>query len=275
MNGAKARTLNEGFRFVLVAIGALGAAVSAASTAAAQLITTITDDGVTIYGERYFADLGTDAPLILLFHQGGANGRGEYAPLAPWLNAEGFRVIAWDQRRGGERFGASNRTLSALEEDVSYSYCDAYTDLQAALDYVVESGLAEQVVAWGSSYSATLVFRLAAENPGTVRGVVSFSPAAGEPMAGCEAHAWTEDIEVPMLAFRPGSEMELPGPAEQRRILERAGVEFHVVERGVHGSSMLVDDRTGADMRAARELVLGWLRRVTRLDVSLGRWKDS
>jgi hypothetical protein len=94
-------------------------------------------DGVTIYGESYFADLGSDAPLILPIHQGGANGRGECAPIARWLNTEGFRAIAWDQRRGGSTFGESNRTLSGLEAGTSYSCCEAYADLQAALDHVV------------------------------------------------------------------------------------------------------------------------------------------
>jgi pimeloyl-ACP methyl ester carboxylesterase len=220
----------------------------------------VTSDGVTIYGEPYFGELDENAPLVLLFHQGGANGRGEYATLAGWLNAEGFRAIAWDQRRGGSMFGQTNRTLDGLETEPPDSYCDVYPDLQAALDYVLDHGFADSAVLWGSSYSGALVFRLAAENRRAVSGVVSFSPAAGDPMMGCEARQWASDLRVPMLALRPGSEMALPDPAEQRQLLIEAGVEFHVVERGVHGSSMLLDERTGADMATARLLVASWLR---------------
>ena len=64
-------------------------------------ITTLTSDGVTVYGELYFGELDDSAPLVLLFHQGRSNGRGEYAEIAAWLNASGYRTIAWDQRAGG------------------------------------------------------------------------------------------------------------------------------------------------------------------------------
>lgn len=252
------------FRTVLSTAAALGTGLLATQAAHAQSITTVTADGITIYGETYFGDLDSSAPLVLLFHQGGANGRGEYSSLAQWLNDEGFRAIAWDQRRGGSRFGSSNRTVDGLPADSEYSYCDPYPDLQAALHYVVNAGLSRQVVAWGSSYSATLVFQLAARNPEAVRGVASFSPAAGEPMAGCEAREWVDDIDVPLLVLRPASEMELPGPIEQRRVLEEAGVDVRVVNGGVHGSSMLLDERTGADMSSTRASVAAWLRALWR-----------
>ena len=243
---------------LVVALASLGGAV------AAQPVSHPAADGVTVHGERYFGNLAADAPLILLFHQGGGDGRGEYAPLATWLNAEGFRAIAWDQRRGGSRFSMSNRTVAGLSEGAEYSYCDAYPDLEAALDYVLEHRLADRVVAWGSSYSATLVMRLAAENPGTVSGVLSFSPASGDAMEGCQPEPWAGDVQVPMFALRPASEMELAGPIQQRDRLEGIGVRFHVVEHGVHGSSMLVDERTGVDMSADRALVLDWLRALPR-----------
>lgn len=227
-------------------------------------MTTTTADGVTIYGEPYFGDLGADAPLILLFHQGGANGRGEYAALAQWLNAEGFRAIAWDQRSGGSRLGSSNRTVDGHSTEPPASYCEVYPDLQAALDYVTDRGLAERVLVWGSSYSGALVFRLAAERPGAVRAVIAFSPASGDPMSGCEARRWVGDIDAAKVVFRPASEMELPGPIEQRQILSDSGVEFHVVENGVHGSSMLLDARTNSDMSATRQLVAEWIARVLR-----------
>ncbi len=124
-------------------------------------ITTQTSDGVTIYGEPYFGDLDNTAPLILLFHQGGSNGRGEYAGIAKWLNNNGYRAIAWDQRSGGDTYGSENRTVKGLAEGTPASYCDAAADLSAALTHVLDHGFADKVIVWGSSYSAAMVFQLA------------------------------------------------------------------------------------------------------------------
>lgn len=258
----------------MIRIGALGSlavtlTLSAACTGVTQMpltgtITTETSDGVTTYGEPYFGDLDAATPLILLFHQGGSNGRGEYAAIVPWLNEAGFRAIAWDQRSGGETHGEVNRTVANLAEGTSSGYCDAYADLQAALDYVTTRNLADAVVVWGSSYSAALAFRLAAENPRKISGVIAFSPASGGPMVDCRARMWIDELRAPALVLRPASEMERASSMEQRDLLTAAGVEFRVVKNGVHGSSMLVDTRTENDMTATREAVIKWLESVTR-----------
>lgn len=227
-------------------------------------ITTRAADGVTVHGEVYFGDLDRSSPLILLFHQGGSSGRGEYAVLAPWLNAAGFRAIAWDLRAGGELHGVGNRTAAGLKANSEPGFCDASPDLQAALGYVTARKLADRVILWGSSYSGALVFRLAAENAAKIAGVVVFSPASGPPMNGCQASRWLSEVSAPVAAFRPASEMARDSSVGQRAIFTAAGAEFRVVPDGVHGSSMLVDDRTGADMRATRDLVVAWLRRVAR-----------
>ncbi|MEM7663849.1 MAG: alpha/beta hydrolase [Pseudomonadota bacterium] len=220
---------------------------------------TMTSDGVVIAGERYFGGLGPDTPLILLFHQGGSNGRGEYAPLVEWLNAEGYRAIAWDSRAGGDTYGESNRTVSALAPGVPNGYCDAYPDLQAALDHAISEDFADEVIVWGSSYSATLVFQLAAKNSESVSAVLAFSPPSGGPLEPCLAREWVDTVEVPMLLLRPGSEMERPSVVLQRDILTAAGASFLLVPEGVHGSSMLVDARTAAPMEAYRVRVADWL----------------
>ena len=226
-------------------------------------ITVKTADDITIHATPYFGELSNDAPLILLFHQGGASGRGEYEPLAGWLNENGFRALAWDQRRGGERLGSVNRTLAGLDPNAEYSYCDAKPDLQAALNYAVSNQLADEVIVWGSSYSAALIFELAANNSETVSGVIAFSPASGGPMVDCRARMWIEDVKAPAFVLRPASEMERDPSQEQRKILEEAGVKFRVVENGVHGSSMLVDERTQSDMSEARATVMAWLKQVS------------
>ena len=53
----------------------------------------VSADGVALYGELYRADTDSDAPVVLLFHQGGGSSE-EYEPLAPRLNALGYHAIA-------------------------------------------------------------------------------------------------------------------------------------------------------------------------------------
>ncbi|WP_223786581.1 alpha/beta hydrolase [Marinicella meishanensis] len=250
------------FCFLLFSFHSLAVAGSPAAAHATQSqeVETTANDGVRVFGEQYFGTLDAKAPLILLFHQAGSNGRGEYGDLIPWLQAAGFRAIAWDLRSGKARFDHDNRTASALNSTEKISYCDVSPDLQAALDYVVQQDLAEKVVVWGSSYTASLVFKLAADNPQRIAGVAAFSPAAGGPMVDCRARMWVDQVQAPVIVFRPEKEMELASSQEQRDILVAAGAEFHVIANAVHGSSMLVDARSKHDMQAARDTVEQWLK---------------
>jgi pimeloyl-ACP methyl ester carboxylesterase len=240
-------------------MGLLGALPAVAMAQGHSPVRATASDGVTVHGEAYLGGLGAAAPLVLLFHQGGSNGRGEYAEIAAYLNDAGMRAIAWDQRSGGDTHGGANRTVLGLSPSVATDFCSAYADLQAALDYVISSGLAEEVVVWGSSYSGSLVFRLASENADRVSGVIAMSPASGGPMVDCLARDWLDGVRAPMYVLRPASEMGRAAPTEQRDIFLAAGVEFQVVTNGVHGSSMLVDSRTGHDMAAVRADVARWL----------------
>ncbi|HKI83279.1 MAG TPA: alpha/beta fold hydrolase, partial [Candidatus Krumholzibacteria bacterium] len=142
-------------------------------------------DGVTVYAEVHWLQDDHQGPLILLFHQAGASERGEYGPIIPRLLERGFSVLAVDQRSGGDRFGGTNRTVQNLSEQREYSYCDAYPDLEAALAWAIEHDEHGPIIAWGSSYSAGLVFRLAAEHPEELSGVLAFSPASGPAMGDC------------------------------------------------------------------------------------------
>jgi pimeloyl-ACP methyl ester carboxylesterase len=237
------------------ALAAALCVIAAIVPVSAETVTTEAADGASVYGETYFGALSDDAPVIALFHLAGGDGRGEYAPLTNWLNDIGFRAIAWDQRSGGDRFGTENRTAAALPEDAGY--CGAYPDMEAALAYSYRVAGNAPVIVWGSSYSAALVFKLAADHPNRIIAVVAASPASGEPMDGCALESVISDVAAPMLALRPKREYE--ATKEQADFLIQAGVDFRIVENGVHGSSMLVDDRTKHDMSAERDFVASWL----------------
>ena len=57
--------------------------------------------------------------------------------------------------------------------------------------------------------------------------------------------------------------MELPHVIAQAEQLTFSGARVFTVDNGVHGSSMLVDERTRHDMDCARREVLASLRRMT------------
>jgi len=117
--------------------------------------------------------------LILLFHQAGSN-RGEYATIGPMLATLGFNALAIDQRSGGNAWERSNDTIKRLGKSTGYD--EALPDLEAALQWAKSSGETGPIILWGSSYSAALVFLLAASHPREVNAILAFSP--GEYLRG-------------------------------------------------------------------------------------------
>jgi sugar lactone lactonase YvrE/pimeloyl-ACP methyl ester carboxylesterase len=218
-------------------------------------------DGITLYGDLYRASKSKSDPLILLFHQGDGDARGEYGPLAPRLLERGYHVLAVDQRRGGTRLGGTNRTVAALEGK-EYSYCDAYADLEAALQFALEKGFSGKKIAWGSSYSAALAIRLAAEHEDDVGGVLAFSPASGDPMAGCRAEEAAPRLKLPALILRPVGEMQQEETRKQLALFLKLGFEAYVADPGTHGSSMLSPDRVGGNTEQTWKVVLAFLDEV-------------
>jgi len=196
-------------------------------------------DGMIIYG---IENKQESEVTILLFHQAGSNAKAEYGGhIIPKLIEEGYSVIAIDQRKGGSRLGGTNRTAEQIEGSISY--CDAYPDLVATLEYAGNKG--QKIVIWGSSYSAALVYKLAAEHGENISGVLSFSPAAGTPMGSCTPDQYLKDLKSPSLAFRPGKEASIETVKSQIEYFKSMGVETYVSPLGVHGSSMLNPEKSG------------------------------
>jgi pimeloyl-ACP methyl ester carboxylesterase len=246
-------------RTLLSILVALSASMAAAET---RSVTMQAADGVTVYGEIYTSPgVSKSAPLILLYHQGGGDSRGEYAPLVPRLLDEGFNLVAIDQRRGGDRFEGINRTLAGVG-DTEYSYCDVMPDLEAALAFAREQGFGGPTIAWGSSYSAALIFKLALDHPDEIDGIIAFSPASGEPMEGCMPEVFSESITQPVLALRPAREMEVPYVPGQMQKFAAEGHQTYVADPGVHGSSMLNETRVEASVEATWRVVLDYLAEV-------------
>jgi pimeloyl-ACP methyl ester carboxylesterase len=204
-----------------------------------------TADGITVFGDLYGDD--KEAPLILLFHQAGGNARAEYGVIIPVLLEQGYAILAIDQRNGGSRLGGINRTVENLDGK-QYGYCEAYPDLVGALEFADAEGYVGKRAVWGSSYSAALVIKLGAEYEDRITAVLAFSPASGDRLADCLPESYSKELELPALMLRPASEMERESVREQFETFEEQGHQVYVAKNGVHGSSMLNEERVGADV---------------------------
>ncbi len=191
-------------------------------------------DGVRVYG--WYREVRAGAPVVLLFHQAGSSHH-EYDRIAPKLNALGLSTLAIDQRSGGTMFGP-NLTAQAAHGDKSY--LSALQDLQAAADWAAQRK-PRKIIAWGSSYSAALVFALAAHDD-RIAAVVAFSP--GEYLDDKHlVRTAAGTLSIPIFADSAADADEV---AQARAILDASPSEQqtrYVPHQGIHGSSTLLEDR--------------------------------
>jgi dienelactone hydrolase len=133
-------------------------------------------DNVLITADSYAPHSLKTTPVIVLFHQAGSS-RGEYNDIAPKLNGLGFNCFAVDLRSGEYSRGKDNETaIRASNAGLATSYADALPDIIAALQYARKQYPNSKVIAWGSSYSASLALKVAGDYPPLVDAVIAFSP---------------------------------------------------------------------------------------------------
>lgn len=193
-------------------------------------------DGLVVSGD-YYGSAERDRPLLLLFHMASSN-RGEYRAIAPRLAGLGWDALAIDQRSGGAGFGARNETVGRLGRSTSFD--EAFKDLEAALAWARADKPGRTVVIWGSSYSAALVFLLAAKHEKDVAAVMSFSPGEYLGRAGSVKDAASK-VSAPIFVSSASDGGEI-GVA--RAILAAAATPAahkaqFVPKAGLHGSSTL------------------------------------
>lgn len=224
--------------------------------ARAEPVTLTTADHVKVFGTLWPAP-GPRAPLILAFHQAGGS-RAEYAPLAQRLNRAGFSVLAIDQRSGGSEFGGTNRTVAALGH--SSQYDAALPDLEAALVWAGRRADGAPVIVWGSSYSAALVFLLAAKHPGAIQALLAFSP--GEYLGSPDAvHTAARQLRLPVFIDQSSDAEEIEQSRSLLAALPGTDKTQFVARHGVHGSSTLRPDRNAAGAEENWAAVLSFLAR--------------
>jgi dienelactone hydrolase len=201
---------------------------------AQEVVTFEASDGVQVFGQLYSAG-DTAKPIVLLFHQADYN-KEEYSEIAPRLVEAGFNALAVDQRSGGNSYGGENLTVKTLGK--STGYLEALPDLEAALTWAKESDY-QTIIVWGSSYSSSLVFSLAAEHP-EIAGVLSFSPGEYFSKLTLVQDAAAK-VTVPVFITSDGSQGEI---TRARPIFTAVAstdkVEFEPDGIGFHGSLALV-----------------------------------
>jgi dienelactone hydrolase len=214
------------------------------------------DDGLTVSGRYYRAD--KPKALILLFHQANSS-KDEYAEIAPRLVEAGYAALAIDQRSGGAMFG-KNETAARMPQGADYA--SAIHDLQGALNWADSMSL--PVIVWGSSYSSSLVFQLAAKNPGKVAALLSFSP--GEYLGdGKPVEAAAAKIKVPVfVSFANNAEERTAARAVFEAVPAQKKLLANPSAGGVHGSSTLIASRNAAGSAAMWKQVLTFLDSVAR-----------
>jgi dienelactone hydrolase len=227
----------------------------AGAASASESVTLMAADGVRVFGD-YYPAAGAAKATILLFHQAGSNA-GEYADIAPRLNKAGYSCLAIDQRSGGERWGRKNRTAAALEHEAEYT--DALADLEAALLWARKNHGQTGVVAWGSSYSASLVFLLAARHPGEIAAVLAFSPGEylGAKTAVRDAAA---KVHAPVFVTSAQDAEEVRAAREiLAAVPSDKKVQFVPRQGGVHGSSTLLAGENPKGFESVWRAVLAFL----------------
>lgn len=206
-------------------------------------------DGVTVHGD-FLAPPGDPRGTILLFHQARSN-RGEYATITPDLVKAGYNVLAIDQRAGATAWNRLNLTAQGTAQEANQAgesyYLKALADLEAALDYAAKKPT-RPIIVWGSGYSASLVFLLAAAHPDLVGGVLAFSPA--ENFATTSVHGAAAKVKCPVFISSSPDPGEV---ADSKKLLDAVpeGAKTQLIPQ--HGLSGSVALRREANPRGAAE----------------------
>ncbi len=199
-------------------------------------ITFPASDALLVTADLYF--VSDSLPYMVLCHQAGYS-RGEYMETAAKFCRLGYNCIAIDQRCGNEVNGVKNETAAlAIQKKKPASYLDAEQDILAAIDYAyTKSG--RKVFLVGSSYSASLVLKIAATN-NKVSAVMAFSPGEyfGTKLKLKDA---IQNITVPVFVTSSKEEAN-DVSALISDIKPKIKNQFVPASKGKHGSSCLWKD---------------------------------
>ncbi|HXT73077.1 MAG TPA: alpha/beta hydrolase, partial [Candidatus Angelobacter sp.] len=132
-------------------------------------------------------------------------------------------------------------------------------DLEAALAWAHAKDPQRKVILWGSSYSASLVFVVAAKHPAEVAGVLAFSPGEYFPDHPTLIEDAAKKIHVPVFIT---SENSADAVANATKIFDAVASSHKVhysAKYAVHGSSTLLADRNPKGANVTWQVVMKFL----------------
>ena len=196
-------------------------------------------DNLLITADLYMIDKDVNRPLIVLYHQAQSS-RGEYNEIALKLNALGFNCLAVDLRSGDSSNGIENETyLRAVKNHKKTTQLKSRMDIIAALHYAKQ--YSNSLIAWGSSYSASLILKTIGEKPRYSKAILAFSPAEyfskkGKPNDYIQSSA--KKLKIPVFITSAKDEMK-NWQEIYNSIDQKYRVAFIPKSKGHHGSSAL------------------------------------
>lgn len=200
---------------------------------AQKTISFFSKDGILITADLYITN--DTLPYVILCHQAESS-RGEYLETALKFGKFGYNCIAIDMRSGGEMNTIKNETsVNAKAKGRSTTYLDAAQDITAAIDYAYELSK-KKVVLVGSSYSASLVMKIAVDN-NDVKAVIAFSP--GEYFG--EKYSLKDSVKTltkPLFVTSSKPESEKVGELI-KDVASKKKQQFTPSKNGAHGSKAL------------------------------------
>lgn len=199
-------------------------------------------DGLDITTDLYLID--DTSPIILLFHRASWS-RGEYLEIAPKLNKLGFNAMSIDARSGSSINGVKNETVRrAYKNGLGVTHLDAAVDIEATIKYAKEELGYDNIITWGSSYSAALVVATSQKYSDTVKAVIAFSPGDYFELENKTITEHAKELTLP--AFITGSKAEeVIYGSIFKAIASKEKVCFVPESDGYHGSVALWDISSG------------------------------
>jgi dienelactone hydrolase len=208
---------------------------------APQMVSFVTEDGVTIVGDLYLPDK-TPAPAILALHQW-SSGRGSYKEFAKVMRKEGFVVLAID----GPGFGESIRGEDGKVEP-NWTLTDAIT---GALDQLESQPAVDalRIGVVGASYGASNALIYAADYPADVRSVALLSVGLNYNDTLPTEPAMKEYGNRPLLMVAARDDADSAAATEKLSTLAKnSKYEVKIYDAGGHGTALLADSVGGIDL---------------------------
>lgn len=195
---------------------------------------------VPLFMELSLANADPKTTMLVLYHQARSS-KGEYRPIVPHLKELGYNCLSVDLCFGGVCREVKNQAARAAPNATAL---DSIDDILDSIQWAREHHAQGKVVAWGSSFSASLALVLATQHAGLVDGVIAFSPGEYFAAEGKSA-SWVQEsvttLQLPVfVAAARGEEHDWKALFEA--IPAATKQSFVPTSAGTHGSRALWEE---------------------------------